>query len=728
MSNLANIKVDLSGNVFEGVKKLQTGLDDVVTSVKKVDKSVNKSINEINQKFAEAIKKINKQLTNINYAAVVDNVRNVTEAISNISGPGIGFEQKVAELSAITGIAGKELDGLEKKARQVGVSSGLGAEGAVEAYKLLASQIQVDKIGIEGLNMLHQETITLAQASGMSMADAANSMAGTINQFGLEATEANRVINVLAAGSKYGAAEIPELAQSFKVVGAAANAAGLSVEQTAGAIEVLSKNNLKGAEAGTSLRNIVLKMQTTLGMDFTKVSLADALESLKPKLSDASYLAKVFGVESIAAAQFLIANSDAVKEMTESVTDTNVAQEQAAITTETTAFKMQQWRAQIDDVKIGLFNLMGSSAGFLTVLGENMVMFAQMMPLLKGIGTSIIWLTKVQNLQKVATVACNVVTGIWTGIQWALNAALWACPLTWIIAAVIALIGVIVWLCTSVEGWGKQWDSVVNFAKNCWELLCESITFSWNVVSNGIMIGINVLKKGWYGLKSLFGSDSAAAEIAKINADTEARQREIIEGARKVQELKDKTANSLSWELSLKKDKEGEGTAGASPVKKQGAPVLPTPDGLLDLGGSGGGSRGGSGGGSSSGGGVFNLDSITPQNQKGTSAYGAIVSKLSGIQMPSLATAAATLAMPLAVATTTPKIPAPTTSKFEQTETLSKRLAGKTINVKACDKIEIHIDSANGQGYSEIEKRINTIAQKAASEMMLKIIDDESQV
>ena len=86
--------------------------------------------------------------------------------------------------------------------------------------------------------------------------------------------------------------------------------------------------NLKGAEAGTALRNIILKLQTTLGVDLSNVGLAKALDGLKPKLQDTTYLAKVFGAENIAAAQYLITNAQAVDEMTAAVTGSNVAQEQ----------------------------------------------------------------------------------------------------------------------------------------------------------------------------------------------------------------------------------------------------------------------------------------------------------------------------------------------------------------------------------------------------------------
>lgn len=718
MSNNANLQINIAGNVFAQIEKLQANFAEVITVIDKVDNTVNNTVNNIN-----------KKLKTVNLNAIVDRVEYVTEAISGISAPGIDFERSVADLSAITGIVGAELEGLEEQARQVGVSSGLGATGAVEAYKLLASQIQVDKIGIAGLNELHKETITLAQASGMSMADAANSMAGTINQFGLEASEANRVINVLAAGSKYGAAEIPELAQSFKIVGAAANAAGLNIEQTAGAIEVLSKNNLKGAEAGTSLRNIVLKMQTALGVDFKKVPLSDALEALRPKLSDATYLSKLFGMENVAAAQFLISNAGSVKEMTEQLTGTNVAQEQAAITTETTAFKMQQWRAAIDDVKIGMFDLMGSSAGFLTVAGEQLVLVAQMMPLLKTLGSTFMWFTKVQNLQKIATIGLNVVNGIWTGVQWALNASLWACPLTWIIAAILALVGVIVYLCTCVEGWGAQWGSIVNFAKNCWDLFVETLKFGWNSTVDSIMIGLNYIKLGWYKFKEAVGlgdsSDNQSA-IAEINANIEARKQAIVYGTKKVAELGAKTAGSLTWELSAK---ENPNKSIANPVSQmQNATSVTTPAAVnLDFNKT---NSSGSGSKSQS----VDLDGITPRDMKGSTAYNSIVSKLAAIKMPSISTVAASMALPLAIATTTPDIPtlakAPRVDSVYRsnldTKDYSRQPSGRNINVKACDKIEIHIDKADSRGYAEIEKQVNRIAQKAAIATINKILDNEA--
>ena len=296
--------------------------------------------------------------------------------LGDLSQGGMNFGQSMADLSSITGIAGDDLKALGENARKVGQDSGLGAGTAARAYAILASQIDVAVIGMAGLNNLQEKSVTLAQASGMSIDAAATSLAGTINQFGLSANEAERVINVLAAGSKYGAAEIEELSQSFKVAGSAASVMGLTVEQSAGALEVLSKANLKGSEAGTALRNIILKLNTELGVDLSRTSLSTALDALKPRLTDATYLSKIFGMENVAAAQYLIQNSSTVEEMTRKVTGTNVAQEQAAVRTDTTAHKMEILRAKVDDIKISFANSLGPMSAYASVVGENAVVLA----------------------------------------------------------------------------------------------------------------------------------------------------------------------------------------------------------------------------------------------------------------------------------------------------------------------------------------------------------------
>lgn len=518
-------------NISAKVKNLQANFSTLDNSVNKVNKTVNSvsaeisgsienvnaSIKEVNNVVETTTNNIDNRLQTISFAAFSDNIRNISEAFKSLSNSGVGFEKSMADLSSITGIAGKELADLGEVARQTGKDSGLGAAGAADAFALLASQIQVDKIGMEGLKTLQKETITLAQASGMGMADAATAMAATINQFGLEATEANRVINVLAAGSKYGAAEISDLAQSFKVTGAVAAAAGLSVEQSAGAIEVLSKSNLKGAEAGTALRNIIVKMQTSLKMNLGETGLSTALEALKPKLNDVTWLTQTFGAENLAAAQFLITNAAAVDEMTTAVTGTNVAQEQAAVRTNTTAEQMKRMQAVIDDLKIGLFNVSGGMTAYIAALGDSAVIVAQMVPLFSALKSAVDLVATANGRAAIATTAkavaekaATAVTWTMTAAQTALNAVMSANPVALIVLAIAALVAGVIAAYKNFDGFRRIVDAAWQGIKNLTSAIWDRLVKAFEKVSA-------VLAPLWGKLKALLGIQDETEELGKVN-------------------------------------------------------------------------------------------------------------------------------------------------------------------------------------------------------------------
>ena len=358
MENVS-IKITLTDKISDGLKKIKSMFDGVTSSSRQATSQTDK------------FRSICDKLKATDFVAVAEKFERLGEVVAGAAAAGLQFRQSVADLSSITGIAGKDLEDLAERSRAIGRESGLGADTAARAYSLLASQIEISRIGMKGLNELAEQSVTLAEASGMSLDAAANALAATVNQFGLSADEAGRVTNVLAAGSKYGAAEIEDLSDSFRIAGATASAMGLSVEATAGALEILSQANLKGHESGTALRNIIIRLNTELGVDLGETSLGKALEALQPKLEDAAYLTKVFGVENIAAAQFLIQNARAVDEMTAKVTGTNTAMEQAAVRTDTQMHKYMQIKAVLEDLKITLTEHAGILAPIAMVAAEN---------------------------------------------------------------------------------------------------------------------------------------------------------------------------------------------------------------------------------------------------------------------------------------------------------------------------------------------------------------------
>ena len=242
------------------------------------------------------------------------------------------FSSSISELSAITGATGKNLDFLREQSLEIGRTTTLSASQAAEAFKLIASAKPDLLESGEALASVTKEAVKLAEAARIDLASAANTVGTSLNQFGAGAEEAARFVNVLAAGSKLGASSIADTAEALKNSGAAAAAAGVGFEEANAAIQVLAAGGLKASEAGTGLRNIILKLESDSNQKLrpSVVGLGKALENLAAQNLTVTEVTKKFGVEGVVTAATLLKNADATSKLTTALTGTNIATEQAA--------------------------------------------------------------------------------------------------------------------------------------------------------------------------------------------------------------------------------------------------------------------------------------------------------------------------------------------------------------------------------------------------------------
>jgi TP901 family phage tail tape measure protein len=260
------------------------------------------------------------------------------------------FEAGVDELSSLTGLAGEDLNWLSEQAKELSVSTVAGgvkitasAQDIVKAYTLMGSAKPELLANKEALNEVTKQALILAEAAKMNAAEAVQSLAETMNQFSAPAEEAGRFINVLAAGSKEGAATIPEVNAAMIKFGTAAKQANVSVEESVALVEALADKGVKGEIAGTGLKNVLLKLQTGANDTNPKiVGMVQALENLRAKNLSAADVVKMFGQENYSAAKILIENTDRVKQLTTAVTGTSVALDQATINTQNNAAALAQ--------------------------------------------------------------------------------------------------------------------------------------------------------------------------------------------------------------------------------------------------------------------------------------------------------------------------------------------------------------------------------------------------
>lgn len=245
------------------------------------------------------------------------------------------FSRAISDLSAITGATGDDLRFYSDQAKEMGKTTTQSASQIAEAFKLVASAKPDLLKNKEALAAVTKEVVTLSEAAGLDMVTASKAAATSLNQFGQGADQASRFVNVLAAGAKFGASEIADTAEAMKNAGTTASALGLSFEEANAAIQLIAAAGIKAGEAGTGLRGVLLRLATQTRDEFNPevVGLAKAFENLAAAQLTTAEKEKLFGRESIQTANALVQQAGALASMTEQLTGTSVAYEQAAIRT-----------------------------------------------------------------------------------------------------------------------------------------------------------------------------------------------------------------------------------------------------------------------------------------------------------------------------------------------------------------------------------------------------------
>lgn len=290
-------------------------------------------------------------------------------------------EEAQAELKALTGLDDDSIQWLTRQAEILSTSmeeSGLrirqSSDELLQAYMLIGSKKPELLGNKEALNAVTVEAMRLAAAAKIDLKDAVTATTISLNMYGESADQAAKYVNVLAAGSKVGAASVSAQAATIKNAGVAAASAGVSIEQLQGTIQTLAEKGVEAEVAGTALRKFFLVLQT--GPDETNpkvVGLQTALENLNKKGMTAGDIQKMFGEEAYTAASILIQNVDAVDRYTQAVTNTNIAVEQAAINSDTNRAKLEQQKNALKEAGNELIERLNPSLMTLTSLTNKII-------------------------------------------------------------------------------------------------------------------------------------------------------------------------------------------------------------------------------------------------------------------------------------------------------------------------------------------------------------------
>lgn len=285
------------------------------------------------------------------------------------------FDQQMSTVQANTGATSAQMDQLRAAAIEAGASTVYSASDSADAINDLGKAgMSVTDILTGGLS----GALNLAASDGMAVGDAAEYMANALSMFHLKGSQASQVADTLAAGAGKAVGNVSDFGEALNNCGAQANSFGMNVQETTGVLALFAQNGTIGAEAGTQLNSMLMKLaapsaEASNTMKELGISAYDAQHHFVGMANFAGQLQKaekgltdeqrnqanatIFGSYAIKAANYLYeAGESGVNKWTKAVSESGYAAEQAA--------------AKNNNLKGDLENLSGSMESLMISVGE----------------------------------------------------------------------------------------------------------------------------------------------------------------------------------------------------------------------------------------------------------------------------------------------------------------------------------------------------------------------
>lgn len=285
------------------------------------------------------------------------------------------FDQQMSTVQANTGATSAQMDQLRAAAIEAGASTVYSASDSADAINDLGKAgMSVTDILTGGLS----GALNLAASDGMAVGDAAEYMANALSMFHLKGSQASQVADTLAAGAGKAVGNVSDFGEALNNCGAQANSFGMNVQETTGVLALFAQNGTIGAEAGTQLNSMLMKLaapsaEASNTMKELGISAYDAqhhfvgmanfagqLQKAEKNLTDEQRNqanATIFGSYAIKAANYLYeAGESGVNKWTKAVSESGYSAEQAA--------------AKNNNLKGDLENLSGSMESLMISVGE----------------------------------------------------------------------------------------------------------------------------------------------------------------------------------------------------------------------------------------------------------------------------------------------------------------------------------------------------------------------
>ena len=266
-------------NVFKNLTKI--GLEKVVKGVK----SIGAAAVDAGKKVANGLGKGLKMAVKGVAAGISAGVAGVVALGSKIVQVGAEYEDSVAKASTLFGAVNVDVDKYNKDMLSISSSTGIAATDLQEAaYSAMSAGISATE-DMKDVSSFVANSAKLAKAGFTDTDTAISATAKTLNAYGLDVSETERIQGILIQTQNKGITTVGELGASLAQVTPTAAAFGVSFEQVGASLATMTAAGVTTSTATTQLKSLI----SELAKDGTTASKSLAAAAKGTKYADMSF-------------------------------------------------------------------------------------------------------------------------------------------------------------------------------------------------------------------------------------------------------------------------------------------------------------------------------------------------------------------------------------------------------------------------------------------------------
>ena len=320
-------------------------------------------------KFGANIGRTIKTGMAVGAAAVVAGGTLITKSLIKTAA---SYEYEMSRIKAVTNATTAEMKALDAIALKLGkdtvFSANEAAQGINELAKAGVSVADILGGGISG-------TLALAAAGELEVAAAAEIASNAMNIFGLTGKDVGMVADTLAAAANASSLEVSDLAYSMKYAGPVAQSLGIPFQQLVAILAELGNQGIRGEQAGAGLASMLQALTAPTDAATRQLeqygiaiydaesnmrSMPDILGDMNAALNDLddesrmTFVQAVFGKgsDSAIALKLIEGGSEALEEMTKTVSKAGEAERVAATKMDNFRGSMEELRGSVETLTI----------------------------------------------------------------------------------------------------------------------------------------------------------------------------------------------------------------------------------------------------------------------------------------------------------------------------------------------------------------------------------------